>query len=108
MKKQTKRTVKAGVKIGALAGGLLFLVGGLVPAIYLSSFATIAALSAVAGGPVEPTLLVRAVLVTGSVLGVCAAGAVSITAGAAAGSALGYVAEAITPKPAADAQESEN
>jgi hypothetical protein len=78
MKKETRHTVRAGVKIGALAGG-------------------VAVMSAIAGGPIAPGLLARATIVIGTVLGICAAGAVSVCAGAAAGSALGYVADALTP-----------
>jgi hypothetical protein len=97
MKKETRHTVRAGVKIGALAGGIAFIVLGLVPAFYLSSFGTVAVMSAIAGGPIAPGLLARATIVIGTVLGICAAGAVSVCAGAAAGSALGYVADALTP-----------
>ncbi len=108
MKKETNNTVKAGVKIGALAGGLLFLVLGLVPAFYLSSFGAVMALSALSGGPVAAGMVVRAVVVVTSVAGICAAWAASIGAGAAAGSALGYVAEALTPKHEEEAQRAES
>ena len=107
MKKETRNTVKAGVKIGALAGGLIFLVLGLVPAFYLSSFGAVAALSALSGGPVAAGMVVRVVVVVASVAGICTAWAASIGAGAAAGSALGYVAEALTPKHADDAVKAE-
>ena len=103
MKKETKNTVKAGIKIGALAGGLIFLVVGMVPAFYLSSYGAVMALSALSGGPVAAGMLVRAVVVVAAVAGICAAWAVTIGAGAAAGSALGYVAEALTPKHADEA-----
>ncbi len=107
MKKETRNTVKAGVKIGALAGGLIFLVLGLVPAFYLSSYGAVMALSALSGGPVAAGMVVRVVVVVASVAGICTAWAASIGAGAAAGSALGYVAEALTPKHAEEAMKSE-
>ncbi len=105
MNKETRPTVKAGVKIGAHAGGLLFLVLGLVPAFYLSSIGTLAALSAMAGGPVAPGLMVRAALVIGTVIGICAACAVTVAAGAAVGSALGYAVEALPPRHAERAKQ---
>ena len=107
MKKETRHMVKAGVKIGAHAGGIIFLVLGLVPAFYLSSFGTLAALSAMAGGPVAPGLMVRAALVIGTVIGICAACAVTVAAGAAVGSALGYTAEALAPTHVENANHSE-
>ena len=108
MKKETRHTVKAGVKIGAHAGGLLFLVLGLVPAFYLSSFGTLAALSAMAGGPVAPGLIIRALAVAGTVAGICAICAVSVAAGAAVGSVLGYTAEALTPTHANEAKHAKS
>ena len=108
MRKETAHTAKAGVRIGALAGGIVFLVAGLVPAFYLSSFGTIAAISALTGGPVAPGLMVRALVVLGTVIGVCAAGAIGVGAGAAAGSVLGYVADALTPAKAAEAEHAKN
>ncbi len=108
MKKETGHTVKAGVKIGAHAGGLVFLVFGLVPAFYLSSIGTLAALSALAGGPVAPGLMVRALLVVGTIIGICAACALTVASGAAVGSVLGYTAEALTPTHADNAKHSES
>ncbi len=108
MKKDTKHTVKAGVKIGALAGGLAFLVLGLVPAFYLSSFGSIAALSALAGGPIAPTLMIRALIVLGTVTGICTLCALSVASGAAVGSVLGYVAEGLSPKHVEEAKHAEN
>lgn len=108
MEKETRHTVRAGVKIGALAGGIAFIVLGLVPAFYISSFGTVALMSALAGGPISPGLLARAAIVLGTVVGICASAAVSVAAGAAAGSVLGYVAEALTPSSESKTEESKS
>ena len=56
-------TVKAGTKIGAALGGLVFLVFGIVPGFYFGSYGTLIMLQHLMGGTVEPTLLVRAAIV---------------------------------------------
>ena len=49
-------TVKTGMKIGAAAGGLGFLVFGIMPGFYFGSFGTLILLQKIMGGGVEPTL----------------------------------------------------
>lgn len=93
MTKDRQESMRVGRKIGAILGGLVFLVGGLVPGFYFGSYATLLMLSHLAGGPVEPGIIVRSLLVIGSVVGIFCTGAVSIVTGAVLGTVLGYVAD---------------
>jgi hypothetical protein len=86
--------VKAGMKIGATVGGLVFLVFGIMPGFYFGSYGTLILLQKLMCGTVEPTLFVRAVVVMGIVVGIACAAAVSIVVGGLLGTALGYVVSA--------------
>jgi hypothetical protein len=86
--------VKAGMKIGATVGGLVFLVFGIMPGFYFGSYGTLILLQKLMGGTVEPTLIVRAVVVMGIVVGIACAAAVSIVVGGLLGTALGFVVSA--------------
>ena len=87
-------TVKAGMKIGATIGGLVFLVLGIVPGFYFVSYGTLILLQKLMGGAVEPTLFVRAAVVMGIAVGIACAAAVSIVVGGLLGTALGFVVSA--------------
>ena len=87
-------TIKAGMKIGATIGGLVFLVFGIVPGFYFGSYGTLILLQKLLGGTVEPTLFVRAVIVMGIVVGIACAAAVSLVVGGLLGTALGYLVSA--------------
>jgi hypothetical protein len=89
-------TVKAGMKIGAAVGGLVFVVFGIMPGFYFGSYGTLILLQKLMGGTVEPTLLVRAVVVMGIMVGIACAAAVSIVVGGLLGTAMGYVVSAPT------------
>jgi hypothetical protein len=97
MREESRRTARAGVRIGALAGGILFIVFGLGPSFFLGSSGMLLLLSFITGGPVEPTVFMRSLIVLGSVFGTLAAAAAFLVAGATAGAALGYAAEALMP-----------
>ena len=87
-------TVKAGIKIGASIGGLVFLVLGIVPGFYFGSYGTLILLQKLSGGAVEPTLFVRAAVVMGIAVGISCAAAVSIVVGGLLGTAMGFVVSA--------------
>jgi hypothetical protein len=87
-------SVKAGMKIGATAGGLGFLVFGIMPGFYFGSFGTLILLQKLMGGAVEPTLFVRAAVVMGIVVGIACAATVSIVVGGLLGTVAGYVVSA--------------
>ena len=95
MKEEKKDMMRAGTKIGAIAGTILFAVFGLVPGAYLGSYAALAVLAAAIGGPVEPTLIMRTLIVVGALLGVGFSALVGIVGGALGGTFLGYVADAV-------------
>jgi hypothetical protein len=87
-------SVKTGMKIGATVGGLVFLVFGILPGFYFGSYGTLILLQKLMGGAIEPTLIVRAVIVMGSVVGIACAAAVSLVIGGLLGTALGYIVSA--------------
>ena len=98
-------TVKAGMKIGATVGGLVFLVFGIMPGFYFGSYGTLILLQKLMGGSVEPTLFVRAAIVMGIVVGIACAAAVSIVVGGLLGTALGYLVSAPTARKEKEAAE---
>jgi hypothetical protein len=87
-------TVKAGMKIGAAVGGLVFLVFGIMPGFYFGSYGTLILLQKLMAGTVEPTLFVRAAVVMGIVVGIACAAAVSIVVGGLLGTAMGFIVSA--------------
>jgi hypothetical protein len=95
MKDGRSNTMKVGTKIGAAIGGLAFLIFGIIPGFYFGSYGTLILLSHLAGGPVEPTTIVRMITVVGIMLGIFCVGAVSIVLGSVFGTAMGYAADVI-------------
>jgi len=83
--------VKTGMKIGAVVGGILFLVFGVMGGFYFGSYGTLILLQKLMGGTVEPTLFVRAAVVVGSAVGIAATATVSIVTFGVIGTALGYL-----------------
>ncbi len=97
-------TIKAGMKIGAIVGGLVFVVFGIVPGFYFGSYGTLILLQKLMGGTVEPTLFVRAAIVMGIVVGIACAATVSIVVGGLLGTALGYL---VSPSAAKEKEAAE-
>src|SRR5512140_619380 len=87
-------TVKAGMKIGATVGGLVFVVFGIMPGFYFGSYGTLILLQKLMGGAVEPTLFVRAAVVMGIMVGIACAAAISLVVGGLMGTAMGYIISA--------------
>src|SRR5512147_2236133 len=87
-------TVKSGMKIGATVGGLVFLVFGIMPGFYFGSYGTLILLQKLMGGAVEPTLIARALIVMGIVVGISCAAAVCLVVGGLLGTAMGYIVSA--------------
>ncbi len=75
--------------IGAAIGLALFLAVALLPAMLYGGYAGVLLAGGLFGTPVEPTLLARALIVFGMVLGVVAVGSLFAVAGAVAGAAVG-------------------
>ncbi len=82
---------KAGTKIGATVGGLAFLIFGIVPGFYFGSYGTLILLQKLTGGAVEPSLIVRSIVVMGILVGILCVAAVSIVVGGILGTAMGYL-----------------
>ena len=91
-----KITIRVGGKIGAVSGAILFLIFGLIPAFFMGSHGTLLVLASLAGGSVEPNILVRMLIVIGAIMGILCVGAVSIMAGAIMGVALGYITDTVS------------
>ncbi len=87
-------TVKSGMKIGATVGGLVFLVFGIMPGFYFGSFGTLVLLQKLMGGTLEPTLVVRAAVVMGIMVGIASAAAVCLVVGGLLGTVAGFVVSA--------------
>jgi len=87
-------TVKAGMKIGATVGGLVFLVFGIMPGFYFGSYGTLILLQKLMGGSVDPTLFVRAAIVMGIIVGIACTATVSLVVGGLLGTAAGYLVSA--------------
>ncbi len=98
-------TVKAGMKIGASIGGVVFVVLGIVPGFYFGSYGTLILLQKLMGGPVEPSLFVRAAVVMGIAVGIACAAAVSIVVGGLLGTVMGYVVSAPSANKEKEAKE---
>jgi uncharacterized membrane protein AbrB (regulator of aidB expression) len=84
-------TVKTGMKIGAVVGGIAFLAFGVMAGFYFGSYGALFILQKLMGGTVEPTLFVRAAIVAGIGVGIAASATVSIVTGGLLGTLLGYV-----------------
>jgi hypothetical protein len=87
-------TVKTGMKIGATIGGLVFLVFGIMPGFYFGSYGTLILLQKLSGGAVDPTLITRALIVMGIVVGIACAAALCLVMGGLMGTAMGYIVSA--------------
>jgi hypothetical protein len=84
--------------IGAGIGLAAFLAVGLLPALLYGGYAGVLLAGGIFGTPVQPTLLVRALIVFGMVMGVTGVGSLFAVAGAAAGAAVSALS-APGPKP---------
>ena len=95
MKDTTAKALKTGRNIGAVIGGIIFLVFGTVPAFYFGSFGMLTLITHLVG-PVDPGIIVRMMLVAGIVMGLICTAFVSIVVGSVLGTALAWVTESAT------------
>ncbi len=109
MTEERKKALAIGRKMGAVVGGIIFLAFGIVPGFYFGSYATVILLSHLFGGALEPSIIVRATVVVGTLLGLFCVASASIVVGAVLGTALAYVVDAVSaalsPRPAEAEQE---
>ena len=96
MNKKTPTLVGAGI------GLALFLAVALLPAMLYGGYAGVLLAGGIFGTPVEPTLLARALIVFGMVLGVVAVGSLFAVLGAVAGAAVSALTAITVRKPAAE------
>jgi len=94
-----RESARIGRKIGAVLGAIGFLVFGLVPGFYFGSYGTLVVLHHLFGHSVEPNIIVRMMVVVGTLLGLFCMASVSIVLGAVFGTLLGYAVEAFSAKP---------
>lgn len=92
--------------VGCGIGLALFLAVALLPSMLYGGYAGLLLASGIFGSPVEPTLLPRALIVFGMVLGVVAVGSLFAVVGAASGAAVGALTSLTVRKPAAQEQAS--
>jgi hypothetical protein len=86
--------------VGAGIGLALFLAIALLPAMLYGGYAGLLLAGGIFGSPVEATLLPRALIVFGMVMGVVAVGSLFAVLGAAAGAAVGALTNITVRKPA--------
>ncbi len=87
--------------IGAALGLAVFLALALLPAMLYGGYAGLLLAGGIFGTPVQPTLLPRALIVFGMVMGVVAVGSLFAVVGAVAGAAVGALTSATVRRPAA-------
>jgi len=81
--------------IGAAVGLVLFLVVALLPSLLYGGYAGVLLAGGIFGSPLKATLLVRALIVFGMVLGTVGVGGLFMVGGAAAGAAASVLAGAV-------------
>lgn len=98
--------MKIGRNIGAAIGVVAFLAFGIMPGFYFGSYGTLVILSHLMGGPMDANILVRMLVVAGTLFGLFCVGTVSVVIGSVFGTAVGYVTEILTT-PAKAREEAE-
>jgi hypothetical protein len=97
MTTQTKPQNKTFALVGAGTGLVAFLALALLPAILYGGYAGLLLAGGIVGTPVQPTFLVRALIVFGMVLGVTGIASLFAVLGAVAGAAVGALTTAVSP-----------
>jgi hypothetical protein len=83
--------------VGAGIGLVVFLALALLPAILYGGYAGLLLAGGIVGTPVQPTFLVRGLIVFGMVLGVTGIASLFAVLGAVAGAAVGALTGAVSP-----------
>lgn len=98
-------TRKTSTLVGAAVGLALFLAIGLLPSLVYGGYAGVLLAGGIFGTPVQATLLVRALVVFGMVLGAVGVGSLFAVSGAAAGAAAVALSRAAAAQEGAQEQE---
>lgn len=93
--KARKDIVRMGTKVGAVLGGMTFLAFGIIPGFYFGSYGTLVLLNHLFGTALQATVLFRAAIAAGAILGITCVAFGSIVVGAIFGTAVGYASEAV-------------
>jgi hypothetical protein len=101
LKENTMNQNKLFSLIGAGTGLALFLAIALLPAILYGGYAGLLLAGGIVGTPVQPTFLVKGLIVFGMVLGVTGIASLFAVLGAVAGAAVGALTGAVARKPVA-------
>jgi len=92
--------------VGAGLGLVAFLAIALLPAILYGGYAGLLLAGGIVGTPVQPTFLVKGLIVFGMVMGVAGVGALFAVLGAVAGAAVGALTGTNVRRPATQASRS--
>jgi hypothetical protein len=84
-------TMKTGAKIGAAVGVIFWMLFGILGGFYFGGYGAISILSKLTGSAVEATLINRAFIVAGMMVGITAAGSVCLVVGGLVGAAFGWI-----------------
>jgi hypothetical protein len=97
-------TRKTPTLIGAGVGLAIFLAVALLPALLYGGYAGVLLAGGIFGTPVKATILVRALIVFGMVLGVTSVASLFAVAGAAAGAAISILVSPVKEAKSAEAK----
>jgi hypothetical protein len=89
--------------VGAGVGLVAFLAVALLPAILYGGYAGLLLAGGIVGTPVQPTFLVKGLIVFGMVLGVTGIASLFAVLGAVAGAAVGALTSSVVPAKKAEA-----
>ncbi len=90
MQPKEKEMISMGTKIGAILGGVVFIIFGLIPGFYFGSYTALVIISRIAGGPLKATLFVKLLSAMGAILGILSVAAAFLVIGALVGTIIGY------------------
>lgn len=96
---------KISTLIGAGVGLALFLALALIPSLLYGGYAGVLLAGGIFGAPIQPTLVVGALIIFGMILGVLAVGSLFAVSGAVAGAALEALTRIRVAPPAVGAEK---
>ena len=99
MKTKNLEVIRTGMKIGAVLGGIAFLIVGIVPGFHYGGYGAVMLLSNIVGGPMEFTLGIRLIVIVGVLFGILCLGFMSIVMGSVMGSISGYLVNLMSREP---------
>jgi hypothetical protein len=91
MEHKKKEMISMSKRVGAVIGGIAFVIFGLIPAFYFGSFLALVITSGLSGGPLKPTMIVKVLTIMGAIVGISCVGVVFLAIGAMLGTIIGYV-----------------